>query len=78
VRGIDRELIQINHESRATLPAEGNSLYKLGRSSGLGIILGPAFPLAQWLMWVFVIPHSCGAAPDSNRLPEHRVDERVW
>jgi hypothetical protein len=72
-----REAIRRNSAQRAEPPPprKANCLETLGRSSGLGFNLGPAFPLAQWLVWVLVILYSCGAAPDFNRLPVHRVRE---
>src|SRR5262249_30558536 len=57
-------------------PRKASVCNLLGRSPGLGFNLGLAFPLAQWLIFVLVTLHSCGAAPDFHRLPVHRVLDR--
>src|SRR5271169_1204807 len=61
----------------ATLPAEGRQLVTRP-VSWLGVRPRARLPAEAVASWAVVPPHSCGAAPDLNRLPEHRVRRRSY
>src|SRR3984957_15513049 len=61
----------------ATLPAEGRQLMTRP-VSWLGVRPRARLPAEAVASWAVVPPHSCGAAPDLNRLPEHRVRRRSY
>src|ERR1700722_13330764 len=61
----------------ATLPAEGRQLMTRP-VSWLGVRPRARLPAEAGASWAVVPPHSCGAAPDLNRLPVHRVRRRSY
>src|ERR1700676_1773666 len=61
----------------ATLPAEGRQLVTRP-VSWLGVHPRARLPAEAVASWAVVPPHSCGAAPDFNRLPEHRVRRKRY
>src|SRR5579863_6037586 len=61
----------------ATLPAEGRQLVTRP-VSWLGVRPRARLPAEAVASWAVVPPHSCGAAPDLNRLPVHRVRRRSY
>src|SRR6266852_8446848 len=61
----------------ATLPAEGRHLVTRP-VSWLGVHPRARLPAEAVASWAVVPPHSCGAAPDFNRLPEHRVRRKRY
>jgi hypothetical protein len=60
-----------------TFPAEGKQLRFTRSVSWLGVHPWTRLPAFAVALWVLIIPYSCGAAPDSHRLPVHRVSRKL-